>query len=282
MAYLFLKDRTGDAYIFSVLVCLLPLVFASFVRREYAPRYVFHMYPLLVIVFAFAVCELGAAILERIATLLRLQNAVPTLVEAFTVAFLAIILSQDIYPSKALAISTRTYTSAKEPPIKASLNWEPTHDDYRTPGLFVKASMKPADIIVVLGPPHVPSIFYHYIGRVDYIGMTAEDMSPWIGGTGLEDYGLYTDKGVVHYTTGAIILREPPTVENLLIRAGTGRVWILAERYPDAYHTITRLHPRHEFTGQDGRTSVYIIDPPRADPETSRRPCLSRNKSLLQ
>ncbi len=270
MGYLFLKDRTRSAHLYVVLLCVLFPLFASFLYwPHYAPRYIFHMYPLLIVVFAFTLCAVSAAIQKRVTIhrqTLRLPGSAGTVVEAFALVLLAVVLSQDAYPGQALAIGNRTYASAKEPPIKASQNWEPTHDDYKTPGLFVKANMRADDIILVLGPAHVPSLFYHYIGRVDYVVMMADEMS-WIGSTEKPDYTLATENGFIHYTTGARVLRDAPTRERLLDLAGRGKVWILAERYPDAYNTIRRLHPRCIFTGLDQRTSVYLLDRDSTDRE---------------
>ena len=276
MGYLFLKDRTRGAYIFSVSLCLLLPLFASFFYSPYyVPRYAFHLYPLLIVVFAFTLCTVSAAIRERIATILgqTLQRSAGAVVEAFALVFLAVILSQDVYPSQALATSSRTYTSAKNS-IKAAQSWETFHQDYKTPGLFAKAHMTDRDIVVVLGASHVASIMYYYTGRVDYVLLMPHEMP----GNDSTVSAMATQVGLIHYATGSIVLRDGLALEQLLGSVRTGRVWILADFQTAPHDTVRRLRPNHVFTGQDARTSVYVIDPPTTDPRNET--CLSRNKSL--
>jgi hypothetical protein len=274
MGYLFLKDRTRGAYIFAVLLCLLLPLFASvFYSPYYVPRYVFHLYPLLIVVFSFMICTLGAVIQRTLATALHVQRRVGAVVEAFALVFIAVILSQDVYPSQALAASNRTYTSAKDS-IKAAQSWESFHQDYKTPGVFVKAHMTDRDIVVVLGASHVASIFYHYIGRVDYVLLMPHEMP----GNGSTVAAMATEVGLIHYATGSVVLRDGLTLERLLGSVRPGRAWILADFQTAPQDTVRRLRPNRVFTGQDARTSVYVIDSPTTDPHNET--CLSRNKPL--
>jgi hypothetical protein len=103
--YLFLKDRTREAYIFSVSLCVLLPLFASFLYWPfYVPRYAFHLYPLLIVVFAFTLCTLSAAIRRRVVTTLGQtlgqQGSAGTVLEAFALVLLAVFLSQDVYHRK--------------------------------------------------------------------------------------------------------------------------------------------------------------------------------------
>jgi hypothetical protein len=270
MGYLFLKDRTRGAYIFPALLCLLLPLFMSFLHSPYyVPRYAFHLYPLLIVVFAFVLCTLSAAIQSRVTTLgqtLHLQGRSRAAVEAFTLVFLAVVLSQDVYPSQALATSNRTYTSAKDS-VKAAQSWETFHQDYKTPGLFVKAHMTDRDIVVVLGASHVASIMYYYTGRVDYVLLMPHEMP----GNGPTVSAMATEVGLIHYATGSVVLADRLALEHLLGSVRTGKVWILADFQTAPHDAVRRLRPDHVFTGRDGRTPLYIIDPPSADPETSRR-----------
>jgi len=271
MGHLFFKDRTRGNYIFSVLLCLLlPILASSIYWPYYVPRYAFHLYPLLIVVFAFTLCALSAAVQKKLVTTLgkrlQRQRIAGPIVEACALVLLAVFLSQDVYPSQALAISNRTYTSTKDA-IKAAQSWETFHQDYKTPGLFVKARMTDRDIVLVLGASHVPSIFYHYIGRVDYVLMMPHEMP----GNGLTFAAMPTDVGLIHYATGSVVLRDGHALERLLTSVRRGRVWILADFQTAPQDTVRRLRLERVFTGQDGRTSVYMVGSPSAAPETPRR-----------
>jgi hypothetical protein len=271
MAYLFLRDRTCGPYLFSVLLCLLLPLFASFFYLPYyVPRYAFHLYPLLIVAFAFMLCTVSAAIQGWIATMigstLHLQGRTGALLEAVALVLSAAILSQDIYPAQALAISNRTYTSAKDS-IKAAQSWETFHLDYKTPGLFMKAHMTDRDIVVVLGASHVASIVYHYIGKVDYVLLMPHEMP----GNGSTVAAMPTDVGLIHYATGSVVLRDGHALERLLTSVRRGRVWILVDFQTAPQDTVRRLRLERVFTGQDERTSVYMVGSPSADPETARR-----------
>ena len=271
MGYLFFKDRTRGNYIFPILLCLLLPIFASSIYWPYyVPRYAFNLYPLFIVVFAFTLCALSAAVQKKLVTTpgkrLQRQRMAGPIVETFALVLLAVFLSQDVYPSQAWAISNRTYTSAKDP-IKAAQSWETFHQDYKTPGLFVKAHMTDRDIVLVLGASHVPSIFYHYTGRVDYVLMMPHEM-PENGLSG-PVLGLNTKKGLIHYATGSVVLKDSFALQRLLSSPRRGRVWILADFQTAPHDTVRRLRPDHVFTGRDGRTSVYTIGLPSAGPETS-------------
>lgn len=273
MVYLYLKDRTSADYIFILLSCLLPAVFASVIYWPwYSSRYIFHLYPLLILIFSLSLVTISGYISSKAAALTtviqkeqRFQKAIGGLVAVL----LAVILSQDIYPSEALAISSRTYKTVKNP-IKGSLNWIPYadfHQDYKTPSLFVKENMHGDDLIITMGSPAFMAIYYHYIGKVDYVLM--EEIEK-----GIVPYGKYTERGIIHYLTGSIAITNHHTLEQVVEKNRERRIWLLTDFYLldhhysiDMRHTFNKLAGEHFFTGEDGKTFVYLIDSSKADPQ---------------
>jgi 4-amino-4-deoxy-L-arabinose transferase-like glycosyltransferase len=260
LGHRFFQDRTRGTYLFPVaLGLLLPLFASAIYWPYYVPRYFFHLYPLLVVVFAFTLCALGTAVQSRASRPgpdgPRPPGPARRVVEAVALVFLAAVLSQDIYPSQVLAIGNRSYTSPKDP-IKASQSWELFQQDYQTPGRYVRAHLLPRDTVVVLGASHVASIFYHYIGRVDYVLMLPHEVDLSSPGS----FVLGTGKGLVYYMTGSAVLQDAPALEHWLSTVRTGRIWILADFQTAPPDLRRRFRPDGVFTGQDRQTEVYLID----------------------
>jgi hypothetical protein len=256
----FLRDRTRGDYLFPVaLALLLPLFASSLYFPYYVPRYFFHLYPLLVVVFAFTLTSLGAALQRRVPSPgpdgPRPPGPARRVIGAVALVLVAALLSQDIYPSQVLAIANRSYTSPKDL-VKASQSWERFQEDYRTPGLYVRAHLSPGDTVVVLGASHVVSISYHYIGRVDYVLMLPHEIDP----TSPDRFVMSTAKGLEYYMTGSAVLRDARALEQWLSTLRTGRIWILADFQTAPPELLLRFRPDRVFTGQDGKTEVYLID----------------------
>ena len=168
---------------------------------------------------------------------------------------MAAVLSQDIWPSQVLAIADRSYTSPKDP-VKASQSWESSQEDYQTPGRYVKAHLLPRDTVVVLGASHVVSIFYYYIGRVDYVVMPPHEIDT----SSRLNFVLGSGKGLVYYSTGSTVLKDAGALGQWLSTPRTGRIWILADFQTAPPELLLRFGPDRVFTGQDRKTEVYLID----------------------
>ena len=260
LGYRFLQDRTRRDYLFPVaLGLLLPLFASSIYLPYYVPRYFFHLYPLLVVVFAFMLCTLSTAVQGKISGREpngpRPPGPSRRVVEAVALVFVAAVLSQDIWPSQVLAIADRSYTSPKDP-VKASQSWESFQGDYQTPGRYVKAHLLPRDTVVVLGASHVVSIFYYYIGRVDYVVMPPHEIDT----SSRLNFVLGSGKGLVYYSTGSTVLKDAGALGQWLSTPRTGRIWILADFQTAPPELLLRFGPDRVFTGQDRKTEVYLID----------------------
>jgi len=260
MGHRFLHDRTRGNDLFPVaLALLLPLFAGAIYLPYYVPRYFFHLYPLLVVVFACTLSALSTALESRVSSPgpdgPRPPGRSRRVVEAVALVFAAAVLSQDMYPSQLLAIGNRTYTTPKDP-VKASQSWEQFQEDYKTTGLYVKAHLQPGDTVVVLGASHVVSIFYHYIGRVDYVLMLPHEVDI----TSKTSFVLRSGKGLVYELTGSAVLPDARALEEWLSTVRTGRIWILADFQTAPPGLFPRFRPDRVFTGQDGKTEVYLID----------------------
>jgi len=262
MTYLYLKDKKAVNHLFSILVFLLPLFITSFINRPfYESRYLFHLYPLFIVVFSFCTVSAVKHILLSLQSFsnewkkpIRYMN----IIEATVLVFVAAILTQDISPSEVIAISRRSYVTTKSP-IKGSFNWKPYadfHQDYKSAARFVKNNMKVKDLIIVMGVSHVAPIYYHYIGQVDYIILK----KPF-------GYLTYTngEKSVMHYVTGSIEITDSNTFQQILKQNHGHRVWLLTDYfvadqyYPeDIQKTLEKLEPQKMFTARDGKTYVYL------------------------
>lgn len=268
MAYLYIKDRKSHEYIFSLLVILFPAIFASFIYWPFwEARYTFHLYPLLIVIFSFSLLKISGYISNVILELFKWLQKYSTfqkVIECFVVIFLAVILSQDIYPSEVLAISNRTYKTVKDS-VKSSINWEPYanfHQDHKTPALFVKENMHSGDIIIVMGAPHVAPIYYFYIGKVDYALMNKPN------NYFERVYKIYKNGEFVHYITGTAAITDPYTLEQVIEVNRGHKIWLLADFYvlhnyysSDIRYILSRrLNREPLFTGEDGKTFVYLID----------------------
>lgn len=267
MAYVYLKDRTSIPYVFCVLGCLLPTIFASFMYAPfYESRYTFHMYPLLILIFSFSLVTISGYISRKAATLARgiyKEQRFQKVIGVLIAVLLAVILSQDIYPSEVLAISRRTYKTVRNP-NKAITNMQPYasyHQDYRTPARFLTEHMHTDDIIILMAKAHVPSIYHYYIGKVDYI-LTKNP----------RDYGEYCDGRLIHYMTGSVGITNSNTLKQVIEKNRERRIWLLTDFYlldhyysPDMRRTVKTLAGKLMYTGQDGKTFVYLIDSSRAD-----------------
>jgi hypothetical protein len=260
LGYRFSQDRTRGTYLFpAALALLLPLFASAIYLPYYVPRYFFHLYPLLVVVFAFTLCALSTAVQSKVSSPgpngPRPAGPLRRVVEAVALVFVAAVLSQDIYPSQVLAIADRSYTSPKDL-VKASQSWESFQEDYQTTGRYVKAHLLPRDTVVVLGASHVVSIFYHYIGRVHYVVMPPHEIDI----SSKTSFVLGSGKGLVYYLTGSAVLKDAGALERWLSTARTGRIWILADFQTAPPDLLLRFRPDRVFTGQDGKTEVYLID----------------------
>jgi 4-amino-4-deoxy-L-arabinose transferase-like glycosyltransferase len=262
MVYSYLDDRVLVSHLFLVLICLLQITFCALVqRRFYESRYIFHFYPLIILIFCFAInrfTQVASRKVKCLITNVGRRSFVIKPIEYVLVLVFAVVLCQDVYPSEVLALPYRGYGDYKNP-IKSYLNWVPYanyHQDYRSAGLFVRRQRKPGDLVMVWGTSYDPSIYYHYVGKVDYVLMQID--------SGAE--ALKTERGIVYYTTGSKIIKDGMSLQEMLDKNGERRIWVVSDYlFQGDYMSASMRKIRNQIdmdlvhTGEDKRTFVYLI-----------------------
>ncbi len=249
----FLADKNMPSAV--ILAALfVPAVLTSFLQNGfYASRYTFHLYPLIVLLFAFVVVELLKFLLSRITWPSQLSRSVA----AAAGVLAALILSQDANPAAAWAIADKTYQSPRDP-VRAPINspvYGSFYQDHKTPALYVKQHAQINDRIIAFGLPHKVAIYATYIGRMDY---SVEEQ--------VKNYQLHLADGrVIEHVTGNEVIQDLAGLKKI-IETTEGRVWILTERslladrarlYSEPIKTyLRRLADTPAYVGLDGQTLV--------------------------
>jgi Dolichyl-phosphate-mannose-protein mannosyltransferase len=215
----FLSDRSAQAPLFALGAIFIPAILVSFSRPHYMEaRYIFHLYPLMVIVFAMIAAEAGSHLLKCV----PIRGQLSRTVVAAAMVLGALFISQDANPGDAWSIGNRTYQSARDP-IRSVINWKPYaefHQDHKSPSLYVQERLVPGDRVLALGPPHMVAVYYFYIGRVDYA----------VGGPIDFRYHRTAKEGkIVTYMTGSEILESLPRVKEIIEGETGGAIWILGD-----------------------------------------------------
>jgi len=246
------SDRRRPAPLFLLGALGIPVVATSFFRAFQEARYTFHLYPLMVLVFAGSCLWLWSRLRLRMPA----GHAVVRGGAAVACTLAVLWASQDADPLRAWSIGSRTYRSPRDP-VRSVINWRlyaGFHQDHETPSLFVRERLAPGDRVVAAGPPHVISIYHFYVGRVDAL------VGRW------EDFLYYrkVDGRTVGYITGSDVLRDPAELQALAAPAGGGAVWLLADKllfdpdndyYSPAVKAWLRdAASRAAYVGLDGQT----------------------------
>jgi len=253
----FLPQRTAVAPMFLLGALWLPAALASFQYTPfYAARYAFHLYPLAVIIVALAAVEAGAWCLRALGARTAVMRAVA--VAGMTVV--ALVVSQDADPSRAVAVGSRSYRSPQDP-IRGLVNWtfyNDFHQDYKSPSHYVRERLGNGDRVVVLGPPYMAAIYHYYTGGVDYAVQEA-----------IREYQVRLKDGrVIDRMTASKVI---PSVDQLraLVERGPEGLWLLADRrllvpenheYSDDMKAYLRVLARKpDYVGLDGETFAVKI-----------------------
>lgn len=256
LAWSGLRGTPSPVPIFVLSAVGLPVVAASFFRSFFEARYVFHLFPLVVIVFAWAALRLGDALAARL-PFPPLRAAA-----ALLVVLAALALSQDASPAAAWAFGDRTYAAPLDP-HRSVISWQPYagfHQDHETPSAFVRERRRPGDRVIVMGPPHALGIYTFYLGPVDAS----------VGRAGDDSYYRRRGRATVAWVTGSRILRGPEALARALEPNGA-RTFLLGDTVllqegNDYYGRAIRelvapLAATPDHLGDDGRTFVVEIPP---------------------
>jgi hypothetical protein len=254
----FLSDRQAREPLALLGAIFVPALFVSFLQRSYyEARYIFHLYPLIVIVFTMTLVALAECFRKTIPARSFGQGTLLSLL-----VVISLLLSQDAHPLDAWAIGDRDYQSARDP-IRGPINWTfyaGFHQDLKNPSLYVREHLRNGDQVLVLGAPHMIALYHYYVGKVDYVVGRLEDARHHL---------KVENERVIDYITGAEVLNNLAQVRQVVEGSSHGGLWLLGDRlllvannqsYPEdmkAYCKIFASNP--SYVGHDGQTFAVKI-----------------------
>ena len=224
----------------------------SFFKSYHESRYIFHLYPLIVIVFSMV----SIKAISYILTILPFKRKSVQLLIFVTLIVTLFFFSQDANPLQAWSIGNRTYQSTRDR-FRSVISWKPYaefHQDHQSPSIFVKDHLSAKDKIVVIGPIHMIGLYHFFTGKVDYA--VAPTKTPTY-------FSLLKNGKLINYVTGSEILGGLPELKTFLENSSKG-VWLLGdyqllvdenEFYSSTLKEYLRpLVKNPDFIGRDGRT----------------------------
>jgi len=213
----FLVDRGNTAALYLPAVVMVTVLSASLVQSYYESRYVFHLYPAMVILYCIAVVAVADYGIRR----LQLSAGPARGVFTAGVLLLALVFSQDANPLLSWRIGERDFQSARNP-MQSVISWPlyaGFHADRKLPAEYYRAHRQERDRVLTLGPIFMHGQFHYYAGRVDaYLNPLS-----WPGG-----YGRLREGRLVNYLTGAELVSGIGGIRTFL-QESPGAVWILGD-----------------------------------------------------
>jgi hypothetical protein len=235
------------------------VVLTSFPPAFFESRYVFHLYPLLVMVAAWAIVE----VTSRAWRALRSGGRARRAVAVAGLASLAFLVAEDANPLEAWAVGSRTHQSPKDP-FRSVISWAAYahfHQDQKTPSRHVLEHSRPGDRVIAMGPPHAIGVYHFYLDELDYA----------LGRPGDFSYYRRIEGKLVSWMTGSEILEGRAAIDAVLVGA-PGAVWFLTDRplladsntyYSEEIKEYVRSLVREpDYVGLDGETLVVKLTRP--------------------
>ena len=252
----FISDRSIPAPLFVLAAIYIPAVVTSFARPHYIEaRYTFHLYPLMIIVFAAIALEVGSRVFK---IPVRGKWSRGAIAAAITLA--ALFISQDANPVNAWSVGNRTYQSTRDP-IRSVVNWKPYagfHQDHKSPSLYVRERLAPGDRVVALGVAHMVAIYHFYVGQVHYAL-----------GNGFRHHRVVKEGKIVAYASGSEILENLPRLKEIIEGESAGGIWLLGDRMllvddNSVYSKSMKEHLKSlaiapDYLGVDGQTFAVKV-----------------------
>lgn len=270
LLYRLIRNRQDPAPLFLLGALLIPLFVTGCFEAYAETRYFFHLYPLIVSLFAYTMLA-GADLLRAdISRFTAWQRKGLIFLAAAAVLF----ISQDANPLHAWEIGERTYTSRKDP-IRSITNLQPYayfHQDQETPSQYLRERRQPGDRVAVFGSVFKLRVYQFYLGKVDYL------VTPNRNQLRLRDGKLVTP------VTGSEVVGSIDQFRQIAADSSRG-LWVLGDRlmlcedqchgfvgcggaifgpcwdvYPPEMRAYLRdLAARAEYVGEDGETFVVKI-----------------------
>ena len=258
-----LRNDCDDTVVYGHLVIVFPLLFASIPKFYfYSSRYVFHAYPIIIIICCLAVYLL----IERLWNKSGPGSLAVTgsgserrrLVGYGLTALTIMIASQDVSLTEAREIGEMARGHEYQRSIvKSTGNLYPYsayHQDYKSPSFFLRKNAGPDDLIIILCKAHMPSIYRYYSGL--NVSLVMEE---------IQHYGIKTKRGLVHYMTGDVILKNAEDLKEALGTNQNRNVWLVADPYllnnfknNDLLSVLNQQEWIPKFIGSDMKTTVFL------------------------
>lgn len=230
LIYKYINEQQATQLFIIGAICI-PIACISFFTPHSESRYFFHLYPLIVIVFAFVMVRISAFILRFWQLKQPLLRSV-----GYLLSFIAILfISQDANPLLAWEIGSRGYHERRDP-IRSVTNLLPyaeLHQDHQSPAEFVQNNYQAGDKIMIIGSIYKLRVYSYYLPVVDYLVTSNRNFARRQAG---KDVSLMTDTQ---------LLRNIPDIEHVL-NTRPGRLWIIGDRW-----SLSRKN-NHGFWGHGG------------------------------
>jgi len=253
----FLADRDNTAALYLPAVILVMTLSASFVQSYYESRYVFHLYPALVILYCLAVM----AAVDGVDRRLQLSGRRVRSGVAAAVLMLGLVLSHDANPLFSWRIGDRDFGTPRNP-LQSVISWPRYagfHADREFPADYYRLHRQEADRVLTLGPVFMHTQFHYYAGGVD----ASLNQVGWP-----TSYGRLRDGRLVNYLTGAELVAGNAGIQAYL-QQSPGAVWILGDLLlladdndyysPDVKAALRELVGDPQIKGRDGVSFLATV-----------------------
>lgn len=259
-------DDRGNAAWFLLGAAIIPAVVTSQLAWKFSEsRYFFHLYPLMLTGLAVLTVAVADGVAKRLG---GGANGKANLAMTSVVALVVLFIAQDTNGLKAWDVSSRTYTSHRDP-VRSVLNFKwhaDFHQDLKTASEAARGLIAEDDLVVVVGPPHQAVTYKHYLRRIDYI---ATNYDPYLTLVQQDD-GFWMD-----LKSGGRLVTTAAALQSLRDGLKDGqRLWLFSDRriaMTECWYLSNAEKPLEQmvqawmegtpaFEGQDGITTVHVFD----------------------
>lgn len=250
-----LEEKSFENNWLFVSLCLLfPLIFLGFFRTHVQPRYLYHLYPLFLVLFVVGLYKISQVLILLVFSCFRMQKrAFCSFLSVCLFLALLFFTGEGMGIGSSFRIVKRQYGDPV-PTDTITRSGRYVHYDHRGPGEYVRHFRKPDDLVIAI---HV--VFqYIYAGRVDYW--------LWSGGPGTWDAWEETPDGWKDFYIGARWINNLSDLKSVLEANSERRVWLITspsilrrDHINAEIAGFIQSHPeKRAFRGKDGMSEVYL------------------------
>jgi hypothetical protein len=251
----FKKDDTIGLFLIGAL--FIPALFASFFESYNESRYIFHLYPLIVIIFSVTLFSILFYALNQVEYFKMKSKSI--MVVSLSVLFILPTV-EDVNLFNSYGVGNRTYQSQRDP-LRSILSWQPYatfHQDHYNPAMHVKNNKKPEDKVMVAGLSWTVGVYHYYLNGLDYY------FPPSKGQSAVVKNGNY-----LHYITGSESVVGLSELKEVISNTD-GSFWILMDRQillenviyysEEIKNYLEELKDYIVFKGEDNKSFVIKVN----------------------